>query len=161
MTASIRASKFKCSEIHKSKLSSAEDQRKKKRALDNAQKAKKKIEAQQTRTLDLLKGLCKRNQKIMLEVFRVNEIGEPTILRPLSAERGTHRCFQNPSLSVTPQFFAVPPQEWMLFNWPLPQVDELLERMASTIKTFPSLRVAPLTDGATRRLNFPQLCQCD
>ena len=52
----------KLSEIHKFKLSSAESQRKRKRALDNAQKAKKrKIEAQQTRTLDLLKDLCKKN----------------------------------------------------------------------------------------------------
>ena len=63
---------FKYSEIHKFKLSSAENQRKRKRALDNAQKAKKrKIEAQQTRTLDLLKDLCKKNKKMMLEVFRV------------------------------------------------------------------------------------------
>ena len=42
-----------------------------------------------------------------------------------------------------------------------PKVDELLEQMASMIKTFPSLRVGPMTDGAARRLNFPQLCQCD
>ena len=62
MTASIRASKVKYSEIHKVKLSSAENQRKRKRAQDTAQKAKKKIEAQQTRTLDLLKGLIKKNQ---------------------------------------------------------------------------------------------------
>ena len=62
MTASIRASKFKYSEIHKFKLLSAENQRKRKRALDTARKAKKKIKAQQTRTLDLLKGLCKKNQ---------------------------------------------------------------------------------------------------
>ena len=75
MTVSIRAPKFKYNEIHKFKRSSAENQRKRKRALDNAQKAKKrKIEAQQTKTLDLLKNLCKKNQKTILEVFRVNEI---------------------------------------------------------------------------------------
>ena len=38
----ICASKFKYSEIQKFKLSSAETKRKRKRALDNAQKAKKK-----------------------------------------------------------------------------------------------------------------------
>ena len=80
MTASVRASKFKYSEIHEFRLSSAENQRKRKRSLDDAQKAKKrKIEAQQTRILDPLKDLCKKNQKMMLEVFRVYEIGEPTI----------------------------------------------------------------------------------
>ena len=42
MTASIHAPKFKHSEIHKFKLSSAENQRKRKRALDNALKAKKR-----------------------------------------------------------------------------------------------------------------------
>ena len=42
MTASIRVSKFKYSEIHKFKLSSAGNQQKRKRALDDAQKAKKK-----------------------------------------------------------------------------------------------------------------------
>ena len=94
MTATVSASKFKYSEVHKFKLSSAENQRKRKRALDIAQKAKKKIDAQQTRTLDLLKGLCKRNQKMMLEVFRVNEIGEPTILRPLSADEAHTHVFK-------------------------------------------------------------------
>ena len=96
MTASIRAPKFKYSEIHKFKLSSAESQQKRKRALDNAQKAKKrKLEAQQTSTLDLLKGLCKKNQKMMLEVFRVNEIGEPKILRPLSADEAHTDVFKS------------------------------------------------------------------
>ena len=148
MTASIRTSKFKYSEIHKFKLSSAENQRKRKRALDNAQKAKKKIEAQQTRTLDLLKGLCKKNQKMILEVFRVNEIGEPTNLRPLSADEAHIDVFK--SLRSRSHYNSSTDL--------CPQVDELLKQMASTIKTFPSLRVAPLTDGATRSLNFPQLC---
>ena len=60
MTASIRASKFKYSEIHKFKLSSAENQRKRKRAQDNAQKTKKrKIEAQQTKEFaKRIKKLC-------------------------------------------------------------------------------------------------------
>ena len=55
MTASIRASKFKYSKIHKFKLSSAENQRKRKRALIMHKRQRKKIEAQQTRTFDLLK----------------------------------------------------------------------------------------------------------
>ena len=96
MTVSIRAPKFKYSEIHKFKLSSAENERNRKRALDNAQKAKKrKIEAQQTRTLDMLKDLCKKNQKMMLQVFRVNEIGEPKILRPLSADEAHTYVFKS------------------------------------------------------------------
>ena len=86
MTASIRALKFNYSEIHKFKLSSAENQRRRKLALDNAQKAKTKHRGKQTRTFDLLKGLCIKNQEMMLEVFRVNEIGERTILRPLRAD---------------------------------------------------------------------------
>ena len=54
----------KLSEIHKFKLLSAGSQRKRKRALDNAQKAKKrKIEAKQTRTLDLLRIFAKRTKK--------------------------------------------------------------------------------------------------
>ena len=45
---------------------------------------------QQTMTLDLLKDR-KKNQKMMLEVFLVNGIGKPKILRPLSAvEAHTH-----------------------------------------------------------------------
>ena len=158
MTASIRTLKFKYSEIHKFKLLSAENQRKRRRPPDNAQKAKKrKIEAQQTRTLDRLKDFCRKNQKMMLEVFRVNEIGEPKILRPLSADEAhTDVC---KSLRSRSSLFL---HKDGCFSTDLcPQVDELLEQMASTIKTFPSPRVAPLTDEATRRLNFPQLCLCD
>ena len=52
------------SEIQKFKLSSAGSQRKTKRALDNAQKAKKrKIEAKQTRTLYLFRIFAKRTKK--------------------------------------------------------------------------------------------------
>ena len=86
---------FKYSEIHKFKLSSAENQGKRKCALDNAQKAKKVKKAQQTRTLDLLKDLCKKNQKVMLEVFQVDEIGKLTILRPLSADEANTAVFKS------------------------------------------------------------------
>ena len=63
MTASIRALKFKYSEIHKFKLLSAENQRKRKRALDNAQKAKKrKIETTDKDTRSV-KGSLQKEQK--------------------------------------------------------------------------------------------------
>ena len=93
----------------------------------------------------------------MLEVFRVNEIGEPTILRPLSADEAHTDVFKS-LLSRSHYNSLLFLHTNGCFSTDLcPQVDELLEQMASTIKTSPSLRVAPVTDGATRRLNFPQL----
>ena len=152
--------KFKYSEIHKFKLSSAENQRKRKRSLDNAQRQRKKIETQQTRTLDLLKGLCKKKQqKMMLEVFRVSEIGEPTILRPLSADEAHTHVFKGFCSQSHYNSLLFLHKNGCFSTDLCPQVDELLEQMASTIKTFPSLRVGPMTDGS--RLSFPQLCQCD
>ena len=62
MTASIRASSLNSVKYTNSNFRLLRINEKEKRTLDNAQKAKKrKIEAQQTRTLDLLKDLCKKN----------------------------------------------------------------------------------------------------
>ena len=133
--------------MHKFKLSSAENQRKRKHALDNTQKAKKrKIAAQQTKTLDLLKDLCKKNQKMILEVFRVNEIGQPKILRPLSADEAhTDVCKSLRSRSNYNSLLFL--HKNGCFSTDLcPQVDELLEQMASTIKTFPIVTCSPTTD---------------
>ena len=122
---------------------------------------RKRIEAQQTRTLDLLKGLCKKNQKMMLEVFWINEIGEPTILRPLSADEAYADVFKSLCSRSHDNSLLFFHKNGCVSTDLCPQVDELLEQMESTIKTFPSLHVAPMTDEATHRLNFPQLCQCD
>ena len=103
---------------------------------------RKKIEAQQTRALDLLKGLCKKNQKMMLEVFRVNEIGEPTILRPLSADEAHTDVFGSLRSRSHYNSLLFLHKNGYFSTDLCPQVDELLEQMASTIKTFPSLRVA-------------------
>ena len=62
MTASIRASSLNTVKYTNSNFRLLRINEKEKRTLDNAQKAKKrKIEAQQTRTLDLLKDLYKKN----------------------------------------------------------------------------------------------------
>ena len=65
MTASIRASKFKYSEIHnyKFKLLSAENQRKRKRALDNEQKAKKKHRGTTDKDTRPVKGSLQKEPK--------------------------------------------------------------------------------------------------
>ena len=63
MTASIRASKFKYSVIHKFKLSSAENQRKRKRALDNAQKEKIKSRGTTDKDTRSIKGSLQKEQK--------------------------------------------------------------------------------------------------
>ena len=129
-----------------SNFPAAGSQRKRKRALENAQQVKKrKIEAKQTRTLDLLNIFAKKNQKVMSEVFRVNEIGEVTILRPVSADEANTDIFK----SLHPRSHY----NFLLFLYKngsfsadlYPQVDELLEQMASTIKTFPNY--ANMTDS--------------
>ena len=63
MTASIRASKSKYSEIHKFKLLSAENQRKRKRALDNAQKGKKKNRGTTDKDTRSVKGSLQKEPK--------------------------------------------------------------------------------------------------
>ena len=96
-----------------------------------------------------------------LEVFRVNEIGEPTILRPLSDDETHTHAFKSLRSQSHYNSLLFLHKNGCFSTDLCPQVDELLEQMTSTIKTFPSLRVAPLTDGATRRLNFLELCQRD
>ena len=63
MTASVRASKFKYSEIHKFKLTSAENQQKRKCALDNAQKAKKKNRGTTDKDTRSVKGSLQKEPK--------------------------------------------------------------------------------------------------
>ena len=74
----------------------------------------------------------------MSEVFRVNEIGEVTILRPVSADETKTNIFKSlhPRSHYNSLLFL---RKNGCFSADLyPQVDELLEQMASTIKTFPS-----------------------
>ena len=91
MTASIPASKFKNSDIHKFKLSSAENQQKRKCALGNAQKAKKKHRNTTDKNARSVKRSLQKEPKhdVGSVPSRVNEIGEPTILRPISTDE-TH-----------------------------------------------------------------------
>ena len=63
MTASIRASEFKYSEIHKFKLSSAENQRKRKRSLDNAQKANKQHRGTTDKDTRFIEGSLQKELK--------------------------------------------------------------------------------------------------
>ena len=91
----------------------------------------------------------------MLEVFRVNEIGEPTILRPLSADEAHTDVFKSRRSRSHYNSLLFLHKNGCVSIDLCPQVDELLEQMESTIKTFASLRVAPMTDRATRRLTFP------
>ena len=95
----------------------------------------RKIKAQQTRTLYLLKDLYKKNQKVTLEMFRVNDIVELTILKPLSADEANTDVFKSlcPRSHYNSLLFLL---KNGFFSADLyPQVDELLEQMASTIKT--------------------------
>ena len=63
MTASIRASKLEYSKIQKFKLSSAENHRKRKRALDNAQTAKKKNRGTTDKDTRSVKGSLQKEPK--------------------------------------------------------------------------------------------------
>ena len=74
----------------------------------------------------------------MSDVFRVNEIGEVTILRQVSADEANTDIFKSlhPRSHYNSLLFL---RKNGCFSADLcPQVDELLEQMASTSKTFPS-----------------------
>ena len=82
----------------------------------------------------------------MLEVFHINEIGELTVLRLLSANQTNKNVF----ISLHTRL----PYNSLLFFHKngcfsadlYPQVDELLEQMVSTIKTFPGYANATDSD---------------
>ena len=86
MKEEILETQKKLADQHKFSLASAEARRKRKRKRDNASKAKqRKIDAQQTRTRDLLKLLC-QDEEVFTVVADIDDGGELKLRRALELQ---------------------------------------------------------------------------
>ena len=124
----------KLADQHKFSLASAEARRKQKQR-DNASKAKqRKIDAQQTRTRDLLKLLC-QDEEVFTVVADIDDGGELKLKRALELQEinfSVLRTLQLHSHYNSPLFL----RKEGFFAEDAVKIDERLEIMREKVKTF-------------------------